>query len=380
MAPGGKKAAATAEKPNNLLQFLLLALLVLMVLGLFLRFFHGNPAVKRAMELIGLRQVEPARTSFIYPSGAGEKFELCGDRLALASTAGYQLLETDGSVVAAEALAMELPAITADASICAFYDVGGHELRVVGNDGYISPLHYEERILFADLSRDGYLSVVTEYSSYKGQVIVYNAGLTPLFTLDCDASGYPLSARVSPERRLVVNCISSDGSTLRFFDLYQESERGSFEQENKLILDFDFMEDGTIAAVTEDELLLLDDQGRLLARVDYAEQNLADYCLTGGCVALLLHDNRSGNEGRLVTVNADGAVIDEMEIDRAVNGLSVSGDYLLVQYAEEVTLYTSDFRDDISCQRAENVRRALLRKDRTALLLGSYGADAIRFS
>ena len=380
MAPDAKKAATTAEKPNTFLQSLLLLLLVLMVLGLFLRFYHSNPGVKRAMELIGLRQAEPARTSFIYPSGTGEKFELCGNRLAVASPAGFQLLETDGTVVAAEALAMDLPAITADASLCAFYNVGGYEMRVIGNDGFTTPLHFDERILFADLSRDGYLSVVTEYSSYKGRVSVYNAGLNTLFTLDCDASGYPLSARVSPSRRLVVNCISPTGSSLRFFDLYQEEERGCFNLENDLILDFDFMEDGTVTAVTEDELLLLDNQGTLLARVDYTEQNLVDYCLTGGCVALLLHENRSGNEGRIVTVKPDGSVIDELEIDRAVNGLSVSGDYLLVQYADEVTLYTSDFRDDISCQRAENVRRALLRKDRTAFLLGSYGADAIRFS
>lgn len=380
MEPGAKKAAATAEKPNNLLQTLLLVLLVLLVLGLFLRFFHSNPAVKRAMELIGLRQAEPTRTSFIYPSGAGEKFELCGDRLAVASSAGYQLLETDGTVVAAEAIAMNLPAITADASLCAFYDVGGYDLQVIGNDGFVTPLHFEERILFADLSRDGYLSVVTEYAPYKGRVSVYNAGLNILFTLDCDASGYPLSARVSPGRSLVVNCVSPSGSSLRFFDLYKEEERGSFALENQLILDFDFMEDGTVSAITEDELLLLDDQGQLLARVDYTEQYLVDYCLTGGCAALLLHDNRSGNEGRLVTVKSDGSVIDELEIDRAVNGLSVSGDYVLVQYVDEVTLYTSDFRDDISCQRVENVRRALLRQDRSALLLGSYGADAIRFS
>ena len=126
--------------------------------------------------------------------------------------------------------------------------------------------------------------------------------------------------------------------------------------------------------------MLLDAQGSVLTRVDYAEQHLYDYCLTGGCAALLLHNNRSGNEGRLVTVKSDGSAVEELEIDRSVNGLSVSGDFLLVQYAEEVTLYTADFRDDISCQRAENVRRALLRKDRSALLLGSYGADVIRFS
>lgn len=374
-----EKPAGTG-KQNTLLQTLLIALLVLLVFGLFLRFFRANPSVQRVMELVGLRQAEPARTSFIYPSGAGEIFDLCGDRVAVASTTGIQLLETDGSAVAAEALAMDRPAITADGSLCCFYDAGGHEMRVVGNDAYITPLYFEERILFADLSRDGYLTVVTEFADYKGRVSVYNAGLNLLFTLDCDASGYPLSARVSPSRRLVVNCVSSTGSSLRFFDLYQESEKGSFHLEDRLILDFDFLEDGTVAAVTEDELLLLDAQGSVLTRVDYAEQHLYDYCLTGGCAALLLHNNRSGNEGRLVTVKSDGSAVEELEIDRSVNGLSVSGDFLLVQYAEEVTLYTADFRDDISCQRAENVRRALLRKDRSALLLGSYGADVIRFS
>lgn len=380
MAEGMKKPAVAADKQNKLLQTLLVLLLLLLVTGLFLRFFSSSPGIKRAMELIGLKQAEPTRTSFIYPSGAGESFALCGNRLAIASGTGFQLLETDGSVVAAEAVAMDQPAITADGSLCSFYDAGGHDMCVVGNDGYISPLYFEDRILFADLNRDGYMAVVTEYAEYKGRVIVFNAGLDILFTLDCDASGYPLSAHVSPGRRLVVHCVSSTGSSLRFFDLYQEAEKGIFTLDNGLILDFDFLENGTIAAVTEDELLLLDTQGKLLTRVDYTDQYLADYCLTGGCAALLLHDNRSGHEGRLVTVKADGTVVEELEVDRAINGLSVSGEYLLVQYADEVTLYTSDFRDDISCQRAENVRRALLRKDRSALLLGSYGADLIRFS
>lgn len=380
MAEGTRKTANTADKQNKLLQVLLLLLLLLLVMGLFLRFFRSSPGIRRAMELAGLRQAEPTRTSFIYPSGAGESFALCGNRLAVASASGIQLLEVDGTLVAGEALAMDQPAITADGSLCSFYDAGGHDMRVVGSDGYISPLYFEDRILFADLNRDGYMAVVTEYAEYKGRVLVFNAGLDILFTLDCDASGYPLSARVSPGRRLVVNCVSSTGSSLRFFDLHQESERGIFTLENGLILDFDFLEDGTVAAVTEDELLLLDAQGTLLTRVDYTEQYLVDYCLSGGCAALLLHDNRSGYEGRLLTVKADGSVVEELEIDRAINGLSVSGEYLLVQYADEVTLYTSDFRDDISCQRAENVRRALLRKDRSALLLGSYGADLIRFS
>lgn len=380
MSQSAKKQAANTEKQNRLLQALLMLLLFLLVSGLFLRFFSSSPGVKRVMELVGLRHAEPARTSFIYPSGAGESFELCGNRVAVSSTAGIQLLETNGSAVAAESIAMDQPAITADGSLCAFYGVGGHEVRVIGNDGYMNALHFDDRIRFADLSRDGYLSVVTEYNDYKGRVSVFNAGLSALFTLDCDASGYPINARVSPGRRLVVNCVSPTGSSLRFFDLYQEAERGYFALENSLILDFDFMEDGTIAAVTEDELFLLDAQGNVLARVDYNEQHLSDYCLTGGCVALLLHNNRSGYEGRLVTVKADGSVIEELEIDRAVNGLSASGDHLLVQYADEVTLYTADFRDDISCQRAENVRRALLRKDLSALLLGSYGADVIRFS
>lgn len=380
MTQGEKRPTMGAEKQNRLLQWLLLALLILLVLGLFLRFTRNSPAIRRAMELVGLRQAEPARSSFLYPSGDGEVFALSGNRIAVAGVTGLQLLESDGSAVAAEALPMDRPAITADGSLAAFYDVGGYEMRVVGNDGHVSPLHFDERVLFADLSRDGYLTVVTEFTDYKGRVTVHNAGLSPLFTLDCDASGYPLSARVSPTRRLVVNCISSTGSSLRFFDLYQESEKGSFFLEDGLILDFDFLEDGTVAAITENELLLLDNQGTLLGRVDYAGQKLADYCLTGGCAALLIRDERSGYDGRLITVASSGSIIEELEVDRAITGLSVSGEHLLVQYADEITLYTADFRDDISYQRIENTKRALLRKDLSALLLGSYGADVIRFS
>ena len=368
---------STSERRNvsMTVRVTLLVLLILMVVLLLWYLFYYNPVVSRLLELTGLSS-EKSTASFRF---SGDAYALSGEDLAVGSSVGAQLFDSSGVLRSAESFSMGCPAVAASETLSIFYDVGGTALCVIMSNGESVLLPREYRILSADVSSEGYITVVTEYPDYKGRVQVFSPGLTPLFVLDCGSSGYPLCARVSPRRHLAVCCVSSLGSVLRFFSLDSETELGSYTLDNALILDFNFLEDGTMVAVTESALLFLTDDGTLLQSVDYSSRFPADYCITGDCAAVLLHSEHSGKDGELCVYDSSAELVGCIRVDRDVSSIDLRDGEVLVLYEDEMTLYPTDLCDSISYQHISNGRKALLSGHGTAMLLGSHGAEVIRF-
>ncbi len=364
------------KKANLPLRIAVLVTLAFSVLAIVVHSVYGSGFFSRLLELTGLKEEERVVTSYLF---TGESFAMAGDRLAVASSVGAQLIDEEGNALAAESFAMDEPAVSASEELAVFYDVGGTAMCVISREAESILCPAEYPIRFADASKGGYLTVVSDYPEYRGRVRVYNSAFSPLFTLDCGISGYPISARVSPDAHLVVNCVSSAGSTLRFYSLNSEKELCCMELGEQLILDFDFLQDGTLAVLTEDELFLADSSGKLLSTVELDSMVLADYCLTGRCALLLLHRDHTGSEGVLRSYSSKGELVGELTVTQDVYSLSVLGRQILVLYPNELTLYHEDFSNDISYQRVANSTRCLLAGESEALLLGKSGAELIRF-
>lgn len=364
-------------KKNKLLLPLLIVLLAALLAGLLLQ-IAGRAPVRRLIERLGLRG-ETVSSSYFFPEGTGELFALVGDDLAVTSGTVIQLLAPSGSTLCAETVSMEQPALAASEELAAFYDVGARGVHILRPDGSSAFLDTEDAVLFVDADDQGRLAVVTRYPDYRGRVTVYGPSLTPLFAYDSGQSGYPLCARLGGKKSLAVCCVSESGSVLRLFEIDRETELGSYTGDGELIWDAEFLSDGTLAAMTEDALLLFNERMEPRGRRDFGDGYPADYCLTGDFAAVVLHRNRSGDAGELITVDSRGDTLGALELERGVTGLSCCGARLLVQYADELTLYDGELADDVSYQRVDNVLRALLRPDGSALLLSRYGVNLLWF-
>lgn len=361
------------QLPLRVIVMCLMALSVVLVLALSIT---GGSFFARLLVLLGLREEDNAVTAFLL---SGESFAMAGDKLAVASSVGAQLMDENAVLLSAESFAMDDPAVSASGALSVFYDVGGKAMCVISASGESVLCPAENRIRFADASDTGYVTVVTDAPDYRGRVTVYNASFSPVFTLDCGVSGYPINARVSPGEYLLVNCAGPAGSTLRFFSLHSETELACLDTGERLILDFDFLEDGTVAVLTEEALYLLTEKGEQRACIELEGEVLADYCFTGRNALLLLHDGLTGNSGRLLSISSRGETVGELETDRPVCSLSAKGRQILVLYPSELTLYHEDFREDISYQRVANSTLCLLAAESRALLLGRSGGELIRF-
>lgn len=316
---------------------------------------------------------------FTYEVGSGQVFAVSDNNLAVASSTGIQLLDSKGKTIAYEVFSMETPAITASEVCSVFYDIGGTALRVVDDDGEVTPLEQEKSILTAHMSSSGHLTVITEETGYKAAVTVYNEKLERVYAWH-SGSAYVLSAQVSPAgNMLAAVCVDASGGKLMLFSLSKEEAIGSYEVPNELFLDLAWMGRDRICLLSESRLVFLDTEAQQTGEYSFGGQYLLDYDLAGGdYAALLLSEYRTGGSSRLITVDRNGEGKGQRSVEqRDVLSISAGNDVLLVLYSDALELVTETLSPVNSTTEILGVKKALLRRDGKCLLLSAYAAELI---
>ncbi len=357
---------ASRRKKNILIPgIVLLGAGILLVCALLVRNGSVTARNRKPVEFVLMEGNEPCYA----PAGTG---------LAAATTAGFQVFASDGSVTTERVQPMDTPVCAASSWLCIFYDVGEPDLVTVRADGVTQVLETEGGVTFAHANDDGALAVVAEREGYKGSVTVYDRRLTALFRWD-SGSGYPVTARVSDQGVLVVNCAGDQGSVLHGFRTDQEDELFSYTAPGELILDFGFLSGGSLAAVTESRLIVLDESGEEILSHPFPEAYLTAFSLEGDVAVVAASTRSVGGSTVLTVADGRGRVLEELDTGREVLGLDTSGNRVLVLYPTEATLYSSRLEDIISYQKVENVTQVFLRADGTALLAGPSGVTGVYF-
>ena len=319
------------------------------------------------------------RNAFSLDSGSSVTYAAAGTGLAAASDEHIQLFSSRGKCVAEADVSMTEPACAGSALLGVYYDVGQPGIHALYPDGTVRQTETPGPVYFADVNETGLITVLLEKSGYKGSVMVYDTDLTPLFRWDA-GSGYPVAARISPDDRLCVSTVAAQGSDLHFFRIDREEEQALFSVSGDVILDFGFLSDGTVAAVAEDQLLLVRGDGTLAASHPFDGRHLDAWWLRGSFAAVSTVTGLDGGSAVLSTLDSQGHILGSRTAPRDVIALSGAEDRLLVLYAgEESTLFSSDLEEDISYQPGENMTRVFLSADGRAIFAGDTGAVQIDF-
>lgn len=358
--------AVSRRKKNILIPgIVLLGTGILLVCALLVRNGSATARNRKPVEFVLMDGNEPCYA----PAGTG---------LAAATTAGFQVFASDGTVTLEKIQPMDTPVCAAASWLCAFYDAGEADVVTVRPDGICQTLETEGGVSFVHVSDNGALTVVSQREGYKGSVTVYDRRLTALFRWDA-GSGYPVTARVSDEGLLVVNCAGAQGSVLHGFHTDQEEEAFSYAASGELILDFGFLSGGSLAAVTESRLIVLDESGEEILSHPLPQAFLTAFSLEGDVAAVASSARSVGGTAVLTVADGRGRVLGELDTGREIRDLDTFGNRLIVLYPTEATLYSSRLEDIISYQKVETTTRIFLRADGTALLAGPSGATGVYF-
>ncbi|NLV87160.1 MAG: WD40 repeat domain-containing protein [Clostridiales bacterium] len=278
---------------------------------------------------------------FTYETGSKQIFALFGDRIAVSSSTGLQLLDSSGETIVRQVFSMTNPALALTDSSCAFFDAGGKSFRVF-KDGECFELDRQYPIISVSAGKGGYYAVAEQESGYKGSVTVLDEGLEPVYKW-YSGTGYILDAAVSPDGNFLgVLCLESQGSILRMFKLDSEDEYALTDLGTELFFKLKFFKNGNICALSQNSLRFFDSGGKELSSHSFAGDYLSGYEMTEEVCALSLSRYMSGNDVYLLSFSPDGSLLATVSLSGEPLSLSSQKQKLVVLCPDEIMVLSRD--------------------------------------
>lgn len=351
-----------------------LAILLLIVCGVLVFLYKDklfDRSIKRAED--GTVSQEP----YTYENGAGQQFALIGKKLAIASSAGMQILDDDGYLLSSRVFTMQSPSLDANGNACIFYDIGGTALKLWSN-GELIDLDMEDEIISASINSSGYIAAATQASGYKGSVTVFNSRGEGIYKW-YSGTGYVLDADLSPDNsKLAVLCIEASGSVVHILTIGdEEAEAPAVYLPRELAFKLSFTAGSSFCLLSESALSFFKTDGEQLQRADFGGAYLVDYCFTDSIQAVAVSRYVSKGSVTLSSYSDSGELLGSSEISFSPLDISAQGDRLFVlgQGVGYIFSKGMDLISEISLPAGYG--DALLTPESSIILLSSYHGEKI---
>ena len=112
------------------------------------------------------------------------------------------------------------------------------------------------------------------------------------------------------------------------------------------------------------------------AYFDFGGEYLRRCSLEGdGFAAALLGRYKAGTQTRLVSVDDEGQLLAQLDVDKEVLSLSAAGKYAAVLYSDELVIYDKKLEVCARLTDLSSAKQVLMRDDGSAVLVGADSAS-----
>lgn len=206
---------------------------------------------------------------FDFDSGENPVFAVYKDYIVKCDTSGIWFMDRKGDVVWSESIAFGKPAIKVSGSRLLAADIGSGGIYVLNDKTIRWQEKLDTAILNADISEDGYVTVITSSKRDNNEVRVFDPNGIELFR-KIIANDFAVSACISPsEKTLAVSGISA--GTARAYSNYkfynkegEELADQAFDATGELLPIFWYNHDDSIYAVGDSASASIDKTGKLV--------------------------------------------------------------------------------------------------------------------
>ncbi len=258
---------------------ILAALLLFICIILFAYYTYmksTNPSVtpKDLLQLLPgskIHAVKDAQVQFEFDFDAKDKsdFTVYGDYIAKCSTGGIWLLDKKGASVWSESMSLNKPVLKTNGARLLGADIGANDIFVVEGRTIRWRDKLDASILNADMSEDGYVSVIVASKRYNNEIRVYDPYGVELFR-KIIANDFAVNAGISPnEKTLAVSGISTGAygaySDYKFYDFNgSDPVIQTFEASGELLPLYWFNSDGSLFAAGDRAVACVDKAGKVI--------------------------------------------------------------------------------------------------------------------
>ena len=291
-----------------------------------------------------------------------------GEGLLLLTEKDLRFYDGEGRLSESRSGAYRGALLDASGDWAAAYLPGGTSLWVYSKDGFAYEAKVEGEILGACVNSRGWLTVSWVEKRYQGAVTVYSDKGVPSYRIHA-AEGYPLAAQAAPKGYdLAVLRLHEGGARLEVYDMRKTECRVSLELEGEIPAEIRYLDAHRLCCWGVRGVTMYDGDLNRLGRMELDTVSLDRVTVTP---RFLTVSYRPGPEETLILVSLDRnmKVLGELELSKAPESLSQSGNYLALLREEELEIYDRDLRRCTGFTVNALRGRALQRPDGTVLVL-----------
>ncbi len=320
----------------------------------------------------GEKKVKNADVLYTFGFDAREKtaFARYKDLIIKCSKSGIMFLEKTGEIVRSESIAYSNPSIKTNGSQLLIADIGSTELCILNDEGISWQDKTDMAILNADISEDGYVTVITAAKRDNNTIRVYEPHGVELFR-KIIANDFAVSACVSPsEEHLILSAISTGAvgpfSRYKFYDMEgKELSELSFDAFGELLPLFWYNRDDSLFAAGDSAASSIGPSGKALWEERFRSVTGAGQVGNG-----MLAVAAEGDEGPVLNIfTPDGKKKSSVSLKSMPTGLDAIKGKICV-YDDNTALFFDDNSNNTSIYSADKKIRqtCLLSKSQAAVI------------
>ncbi len=372
--------APKKKPPSRRKIFVFAALLVLAALVLSVVFLDEElnlDKVRRFFTYFGVSSRENYG-EYSFESNSVNTYVNFDGGLAVASQNGLATYADHGGQVGLCQTSLSVPAVGAADGFAIAFDVGGSSIVALDQTGQTClQMKAEGTLLDLDVARSGYFVYAMTGDPYKTVLAVLNTSQQEIYRWN-SSTQYLNCCAVSDNGKFVaaVGLGQTDtafASTALILRTDQTEPYAQIPLGNRVIYDLHFFDNGNLCAVGEDAVLVFDVDGKMVGEFPYDGNQLSDYSMDGGGVALCMHQSMQGGGYALISLDNHGQVLGRQEQSGAVQSISVCKKYIAALSAGELTVYNRELELYWAVADIASANRVLMRDDGTAIVLGAGG-------
>ncbi|MCL2546670.1 MAG: DUF5711 family protein [Oscillospiraceae bacterium] len=385
-----KERKKRARKPFRPLRSLLSAIFIFVVVGLVLYAvinrdqLQGNPmlAFFERLNIPFQREGEPA-DQFIYDRNLRNSVQVYRNGLVILSPARLAVHDVSGREQVSIAVNMPNPVLRVGDNALLSFDRGGQALLIHRRYELRRSEVFEHGIINAHMNVDGRYLLITRQPGYAAVITVYNADDRRMYQW-FSAAQFVVDAALSPHANAIaVATVRQDGiaalGEVRLFNARDDSGEPAyvFSQPDGVPLAVTYRRGNVIATLWEDELILLDNQAREIARWGWSGQVLRSFSFGGDYIVLQVSRYQSEGGSTIVVLDNDGNVIAEKAFGEDIIDLDAGGGKIALLTRDAGVVYSTRLEELGVVMIEPDERGVIVRDDGSLVLLGQRAARVI---
>ncbi len=258
-----------------------------------------------------------------------------GEHIGVMTDAVYYLYAENGKQLLSEQHGFANPIVEAAGRRFLIYDQGGNKLIVRMRDKILFEKEFEYKIISADISEDGWLSVITSAQRYASQLHVFDEGYEEeIFTWSSSDEYIVCASSFAGSKNVAAAALSASESgemvtTVHIFTTEAAIELAAKEFKGASALNLEYDSNGDIKLICDTVSAVISREGNVLGSYYYNSVPAASINMTGKDGAAIIFDRFT--EARATDVVFLGENFAEPKI------VSVSGKYTCSDGSENNT-------------------------------------------